>query len=98
MSKRVILYVVKEHLIPHVAEKTTTHATYEALVDLFQSDNMNGKLIFKSKLKDVQISKIDNVTNYLVRITHIHDQRVVVGEIVLDAKLQNMALSGFPKS
>ena len=30
-----VITTVKDHLIPHVAEKTSTHAMYKALVDLF---------------------------------------------------------------
>ena len=51
-SQRVILNVAKD-LIPHVAEKTTTHAMYKGVVDLFQVDNMNWKMILRNKLRDV---------------------------------------------
>ena len=33
--ERVVLDAVKDHLIPHVVEKTTTHEMFKALVDLF---------------------------------------------------------------
>jgi hypothetical protein len=34
-AQRVILDVVKDHLIPHVAEKQLTREMFKALVDLF---------------------------------------------------------------
>ena len=37
------------------------------------------------------MSKIDNVTSYLMMITQIRDQLVVVGEKVLDAKFTIVA-------
>ena len=43
-AQRVILYTVKDHLISHMAEKATTHEMFKALVDLFQSDNVNRKI------------------------------------------------------
>ena len=69
---------------------------YKALVDLFRSDNMNNKLILRCKLKHVQMSKTDNVTSYLMRITQLCDQLAVVGEKVLDAELVNVTLMASP--
>jgi hypothetical protein len=71
---------------------------YDALVSLFQSDNMSREMILKTKLRECRMSSSGNVTSYLMRITQIHDQLVVVGETVLDAELVNVALNGFSKS
>ena len=71
---------------------------YDALVSLFQSDNMSREMILKTKLRECRMSSSSNVTSYLMRITQIHDQLVVVGETVLDAELVNVALNGFSKS
>jgi hypothetical protein len=40
-AQRVILEAVKDHLIPHVSEKASSKEMYDALVSLFQSDNMS---------------------------------------------------------
>jgi hypothetical protein len=94
----VILEAIKDHLIPHVAEKTGSKEMYDALVSLFQSDNMSRKMILKTKLRECRMSSSGNVTSYLMRITQIRDQLGTVGETVLDAKLVNVALNGFSKS
>ena len=44
------------------------------------------------------MSNTDNVTSYLIRITHINDQLAVNGEMVLDAEHVNVALNSFPNS
>ena len=35
-AQRVTLDAVKDHLIPHMAEKTTVHEMFKPLMDLFQ--------------------------------------------------------------
>jgi hypothetical protein len=94
----VILEVVKDHLIPHVSEKTSSKEMYDALVSLFQSDNMSRKIILKANLEECRITHSDNVTNYLMRITQIHDQLTAIGEVVLDTERVNVALNGFTKA
>jgi hypothetical protein len=97
-AQRVILEAIKDHLILHVAEKTRSKEMLDALVSLFQSDNMSRKMILKTKLRECRMSTSDNVTSYLMRITQIRDQLAVVGETVLDAELVNVALNGFSKA
>ena len=43
------------------------------------------------------MSRSDNVTNYLMRITQICDQLATIGENVDDSELVNVALNGFTK-
>jgi hypothetical protein len=50
-SKRVILDAVKNHLIPHVSEKKTAKEMFDALVSLYQSKNINRKMILRNKLR-----------------------------------------------
>jgi hypothetical protein len=97
-AQRVILEAIKDHLILHVAEKTRSKEMLDALVSLFQSDNMSRKMILKTKLRECRMSTSDNVTNYLMRITQICDQLAAVGETILDAELVNVALNGFSKA
>jgi hypothetical protein len=53
---------------------------------------MSWKMILKTKLNECKMSTSDNVTSYLMKITQIHDQLVVVGETVLDVELVNVVL------
>jgi hypothetical protein len=89
---------MKDHLIPHLSEKKTTKEMIDALVGLFQSTNMNKKIVLRNKLKSVQLSRSDNVTIYLMRITHVHDEISSTWEKTKDTELVNVALNGLPKS
>jgi hypothetical protein len=97
-AERVLLDSVKDHLIPHLNEKKMTKEMFDALVSLFQSKNMNRKMILRNKLRSVQMSRSDNVTSYLMRITQVCDELAAIGEKTEDAELVNVALNGLPKS
>jgi hypothetical protein len=71
---------------------------FNALVSLYQSENINMKMILWNKLRSMEMSRLDTVISYLMKITQIRDQLAVVGEKVDDAELVNMALNGFPLS
>jgi hypothetical protein len=69
----VILEAIKDHLIPHVSEKANSKEMFDALVSLFQIDNMSRKMILKAKLRECRMTLSNNVTNYLTRISQICD-------------------------
>jgi hypothetical protein len=57
-----------------------TKEMFDSLVGLFQSTNMNRKMVLRNKLRLVQMSRSDNVTNYFMRITQVCDQLAAIGE------------------
>jgi hypothetical protein len=71
---------------------------FDALVGLFQSDNLNRNMILKNKLRDCRMNGSDNITTDLMRITQIRDHLATVGETVDEVELVNVALNGFTKS
>jgi len=89
---------VKNHLVPHVADKKSAKEMFKALVDFFQSDNLNMNMTLKNKLKSIHMSRYDNVTSYFMRITQTCDHVASMGKKVDDVELVNMALNGFTKT
>jgi hypothetical protein len=49
---------------PSLGREAVGREMFKALVDLFQSDNMNKKMILRNKLISIQMSRSNNVTNY----------------------------------
>ena len=43
-ARRIILDVVKDHVIPHISSKTRAYQMWDALIKLFQSSNENRKM------------------------------------------------------
>ena len=56
-SRRIILDVVKDHVIPHISSKTRAFQMWDALTGLFQSSNKNRKMVLREKLKSIKMAK-----------------------------------------
>jgi hypothetical protein len=97
-AKHVLLESVKDHLNPHIVEKTFSKEIYDALVGLYRNGNRGRKLHLKHQLQVVRMSSEDMFLNYLMRITRIKYQLVAIGDKVEDVELVNVALIGLPRS
>jgi hypothetical protein len=53
---------------------------FDSLVGLFQSTNMNRRMVLRNKFRTMQMSRFDNVTIYLMSITHVHDHLAAIRE------------------
>ena len=84
--------VIKDHLIPHISEKKMTKEMFDALVGLYQSENISRKMILYNKLRSVEMTRSDAVTSYLMKVTQIHDQIAAVGDTVEDNELVQISL------
>ena len=59
---------VKDHLIPHLAEKKTAYDMWDALKQLLGAKNENRKMALKDKLHNVKMTQGESVSSYLTRI------------------------------
>jgi hypothetical protein len=96
-GQRIILDGVKDHLIPHLAEKKTTREIWDALKNLFEAKNENRKMALKAKMHDTKMGKEESVSSYLTRVSQVKDELVVVGDVISDSELVMIALKGFTK-
>jgi hypothetical protein len=88
---------VKDHLIPHLAEKKTAKEIWEALKILFEEKNENWKMALKAKLHDTKMGKEESVSYYLTWVAQVKDELVAIGEVTLDSELVRITLNGFTK-
>jgi hypothetical protein len=96
-AQRIILDGVKDHLIPHLAEKKTTKEMWDTLKNLFEAKNENQKMTLKDKLHDTKMGKGESVSFYLTRVVQVKDELAAVGEVISDLELVRIALKGFTK-
>ena len=68
-ARRILLDVVKDHVIPHISRKDHANKMWTALTNLYQSSNENRKMVLREKLKSIHMNKGENMTTYLARIT-----------------------------
>ena len=96
-AQRVILDRVKDHLIPHLAEKKTAYDMWDVLKQLFEPKNKNRKMALKEKLHNVKMTQGEGVTSYLNRMAQVKDELTTVGETISDSEMVRIALKGFTK-
>jgi hypothetical protein len=96
-AQMIILDGVKDHLIPHLAEKKTTQEMWDALKNLFEAKNENQKMALKAKLHDTKMGKEESVSSYLTRVSQVKYEFIVVGDVISDSELVMIALKGFTK-
>ena len=68
-ARKIILNTVKDHLIPHIAEKKLAREMWDALKGLYQSNNHNRKMVLKEELISTKMSKANTIVSYLTRTT-----------------------------
>ena len=86
---------MKDHIVPHVNGKKNSYEMWAALIKLFQDDNKKLKMVSRQKLRDTKMTKTDNVSSYLTRITQVRGELGVDSEQVDDAELVRIPLNGF---
>ena len=97
-AKRVILDLVKDHIIPHVAGRDYAFQMWESLSNLYQSSNQNRKMVLREKLRSTRMARGESMTAYLTRVSQVRDELAAVGETVDSAEVIRVALNGFSKS
>jgi hypothetical protein len=70
---------------------------YEALKEMFESDNKLTTLTLKSQLKSTKMMKGDIVTIFFMKISKIKEQLETIGKIMVDRELVLTSLNNLPK-
>jgi hypothetical protein len=70
---------------------------YEALKNMFESDNTLRALTFKGQLQSIKMTKGDTVTTFFMKMSEIRDQLGAIGEIISDKELFLSTLNNLPK-
>ena len=68
-AKRIIVYSIKDHLIPHVSSLNTPKAMFDALTKLFEGKNINQKMNMRNQLKNVKIQNEKTIQSYFTRVS-----------------------------
>ena len=54
-AKRIIVYYIKDHLIPHVSSFKILKEVYDDLTKMFEGKKINRKMILRNQFKNVKI-------------------------------------------
>jgi hypothetical protein len=97
-ARKLIIYSVRDHLLPPIANLKTTYDMYEALKEMFESDNTLGALTLKSQLQNTKMTKGDTIAIFFMKLSEIKEQLETIGEIMSDRELVLTTLNNLPKS
>jgi hypothetical protein len=97
-ARKLIIYSVRDHLLPRIANLKTTYDMYEALKEMFESDNTLRALTLKSQLQSTKMTKGDTVSIFFMKLSEIKEQLETIGEIMSDRELVLTTLNNLPKT
>jgi hypothetical protein len=96
-ARKIIIYSIRDHLLPRIANMKTTYEMYEALKDMFESDNTLRCLTLKGQLQSTKMTKGDTVATFFMKISEIKYHLGAIGEIMSDIEIVLSTLNNLPK-
>jgi hypothetical protein len=97
-ARKILLEGVRDHIVSSLHGKTTPHAMWKVLTDLFQNSSDHRKLALKDKLRKIKMEKGDSIPKYLTKFVQCRDELGSVGITVAADDLVSLALLGLLKS
>jgi hypothetical protein len=98
-ARKIIIYSVRDHLLPRIFALKTAYLMYDALKKMFESNNTNRTLTLKHQLQNLKMTKDDTITTFFMKISMIRDQLGelgAIGETILDRELVMITLNALP--
>jgi hypothetical protein len=93
-AKVLLRMSVKDSIIPHIRDATTSVATWTALKALYETSNTNRILFLKTKLLGIKMDGNESVSSFLGCIKEVKDKLVNIGKTVSNTDLVTITLNG----
>jgi hypothetical protein len=93
-AKVLLCMSVKDNIIPHIRDSTTSAATWTTLKALYETSNTNLILFLKSKLLGIKMDGNESVSSFLGRIKEVKYKLVNIGETISNTDLVTITLNG----
>ena len=71
---------------------------FDALVELYESNNTNRQMALRDELRSIKMTSEDSVNSYFMKISQVKDQLAAIDDPVNNRELVNIVLKGFPPS
>jgi hypothetical protein len=70
-SRKIIIYSVRDHLLPRISTLKTAYEMYDALKMMFESNNTNRALTLKHQLQNLKMMKANTIATFFKKISEI---------------------------
>ena len=97
LARNIIIKSIRDHLIPYIVDQQTSKGMYDAIIGLYNINNINQSISLKGQLRNIKMTKNDTVASYFVRISQIRDQLKAIKEQASKKELVVVALGGLPR-
>ena len=92
-AKHFIMDGVKDHVVPHIAEKVTAHEMWVALTTFYEGRSIQRKMLLENQLRLFMMAKGEEIDPFLSRLQSIQDQLTGMGVKVDDDVMVRIALN-----
>ena len=83
---------VKDHVVPHIAEKNTTNEMWTTLTSMYQGTSVQRRSLLENQLRLFQMHKGEEIDPFLIRLKAIRDQLAAMGGTLDEGLLVSTAL------
>jgi hypothetical protein len=70
-ARKIIIYFVRDHLIPHISNLKTVKHMYVTLKNLFERNNTNIELSLRHQLQNLKMTNSNRVATFFMNISEI---------------------------
>jgi hypothetical protein len=81
------------HLLLCISTLKTAYEMYDALKNMFESNNTNRALTLKHQLQNIKMTKADTIATFFMKISEIKDQLGAIGETITNRELVMITLN-----
>jgi hypothetical protein len=96
-ARKILIYSVRDRLLPCISNLKIDYEMYEALKNMFESDNTLRALTLKGQRQNIKMTKGDTVAAFFMKMSEIRDRLGAIGEIISDRELVLTTLNNLPK-
>jgi hypothetical protein len=95
-ARKIIIYLVRDHLLPHISTLKTNYQMYDALKTMLERNNTNKYLTLKYQIQNIKMMKANIIATFLIKISEIRDHIGVIEETTTDRDLVMINLNDLP--
>ena len=93
-AKLTLRMSIKDNIILHIRNCTTSKATWDTLKGLYQTTDANRVLFLKPKLLSIKMEANEEVRKFISCIKELSDKLGDIGEVVESSDLVTVTLKG----
>ena len=72
-AKRLIMDGIKDHIVPHLAEKKTANEMWTTLISLYEGKSVQRKMLLETQMRSFMMNKGEDMEHFLFKLQSIRD-------------------------